>query len=128
MSSRPDDSPGPGAERFDYVIVGAGAAGAILANRLCADGKTTVCLLEAGPPDWHPFLHIPPGFIRMLFNPGFTRPFRTEATAWTNGRRIPVPQGGTLGGSSAINGLVYNRGLAADCHHRARLPNTGRSD
>lgn len=125
MSAPPHDSPPPGAERFDYVIVGAGAAGAILANRLCADGKTTVCLLEAGPPDWHPFLHIPAGFIKMLFNPGFTWPFQTEATAWTNGRRIPVPQGRTLGGSSAINGLVYNRGLAADYDHWARLGNTG---
>jgi len=113
------------AGRFDYVVVGAGAAGAILANRLSAQGRYSVCLLEAGPPDWHPFLHIPAGFIKTLFNPAFTWPFQTEATPWTNGRRIPVPQGRTLGGSTAINGLVYNRGLASDYDRWAELGNAG---
>lgn len=112
-------------DRFDYVVVGAGAAGAILANRLSADGKTTVCLLESGPSDWHPFLHIPAGFIKTLFNPAFTWPYATEAGPMTNGRRIPVPQGRTLGGSTSVNGLVYNRGQHADFDGWAALGNTG---
>lgn len=90
-------------EVFDYVVVGAGAAGAILANRQSADGKTTVCLLEAGPADWHPWLHIPAGFIKVLFNPAFTWQFSSEPDAQTLHRRVPLPQGRPLGGSSAIN-------------------------
>lgn len=112
-------------DHFDYVIVGSGAAGAILANRLTEDGKTTVCLLEAGPSDWHPFLHIPAGFIKTLFNPAFTWQFQTEAGPMTNGRRIPVPQGRTLGGSTSVNGLVYNRGQHADFDGWAALGNDG---
>jgi len=112
-------------DHFDYVIVGSGAAGAILANRLSEDGKTTVCLLEAGPSDWHPFLHIPAGFIKTLFNPAFTWQFQTEAGPMTNGRRIPVPQGRTLGGSTSVNGLVYNRGQHADFDGWAALGNDG---
>lgn len=112
-------------DRFDYVIVGAGAAGAIIANRLSENGKYSVCLLESGPSDWHPFLHIPAGFIKTLFNPAFTWQFKTEASAMTNGRRIPVPQGRTLGGSTSVNGLVYNRGQHADFDNWAALGNTG---
>ncbi len=112
-------------EAFDYVIVGSGAAGAILANRLTEDGKTTVCLLEAGPADWHPFLHIPAGFIKVLFNPAFTWQFSSEPNALTYGRRIPLPQGRTLGGSTSINGLVYNRGQRQDYDEWAALGNRG---
>jgi len=111
-------------ESFDYVIVGAGAAGAILANRLSA-GSSTVCLLEAGPRDWHPFLHIPAGFIKVIFNPAYAWQFMTEPTDLTGGRRIPVPQGKVLGGSSSINGLVYNRGQRDDYDHWAGLGNPG---
>jgi len=111
-------------ESFDYVIVGAGAAGAILANRLSADGST-VCLLEAGPSDWHPFLHIPAGFIKVVFNPTYAWQFTTEPTELTAGRRIPIPQGRVLGGSSSINGLVYNRGQHQDYDHWADLGNPG---
>lgn len=110
--------------RFDYVIVGAGAAGAILANRLSADGST-VCLLEAGPPDWSPYLHIPAGFIKAVFNPKYAWQFSSEPTDLTNGRRIPIPQGRTLGGSTSINGLVYNRGQHSDFDHWASLGNEG---
>ena len=113
------------ADVFDYVIVGGGAAGAILANRLTEDGRTTVCLLEAGPADWHPFLHIPAGFIKVLFNPAMTWPFSSEPTELTNGRRIPLPQGRTLGGSTSINGLVYNRGQREDYDGWAELGNKG---
>ncbi len=112
-------------ETFDYVIVGAGAAGAILANRLSEDGKSTVCLLEAGPADWHPFIHIPAGFIKTLFNPAVTWQFQTEPTEQTAGRRIPIPQGRVLGGSTSINGLVYNRGQRADFDQWAQLGNVG---
>lgn len=114
-----------GSEAFDYVIVGGGAAGAILASRLTEDGKSTVCLLEAGPSDWHPFLHIPAGFIKVLFNPAFTWQFSSEPTPQTNGRRIPLPQGRTLGGSTSINGLVYNRGQREDFDEWAALGNGG---
>lgn len=113
-----------GADRFDYVIVGSGAAGAVLANRLGATGAS-VCVLEAGPPDRSPFLHIPAGFIKAIFNPKYAWQFSTEGTAQTNGRRIPIPQGRTLGGSTSINGLVYNRGQAADYDHWAELGNPG---
>lgn len=102
------------APQFDFVVVGAGAAGAILADRLSEDGRHTVCLLEAGPRDWHPYLHIPAGFIKVLFDPAFTWTFSSEPTHWTEGRRIPLPQGRTLGGSTSINGLVYNRGQPDD--------------
>jgi choline dehydrogenase len=114
-----------GSEAFDYVIVGGGAAGAILASRLTEDANTTVCLLEAGPADWHPFLHIPAGFIKVLFDPAFTWQFSSEPNPLTNGRRIPLPQGRTLGGSTSINGLVYNRGQREDYDEWAALGNSG---
>ncbi len=112
------------ADRYDYVIVGAGAAGAILANRLSAQGAT-VCVLEAGPPDHSPWLHIPAGFIKAVFNKKYAWQFSSEPTDLTNGRRVPIPQGRTLGGSTSINGLVYNRGQAADYDHWASLGNPG---
>ena len=110
---------------FDYVIVGAGAAGCLLAHRLTADAGVTVCLLESGPSDWHPYLHIPAGFVKKIFDPSVTWPFTTEPTEQTNGRRIPVPQGRTLGGSTSINGLVYNRGQAQDFDDWAAAGNPG---
>src|SRR5580698_930332 len=102
---------------FDYVIVGAGAAGSVLANRLTEDAGVTVCVLECGPPDRHPYIHVPAGFIKMLFNPTYTWQFTTEPGEGTAGRRIPTTQGRTLGGSSSINGMVYNRGQKADFDH-----------
>ena len=112
-------------ETFDYVIVGAGAAGAILAHRLSEDRRATVCLLEAGGSDWHPWLHIPAGFIKVLFNPAYTWQFSSEPHEQTSGRRVPLPQGRVLGGSSSINGLVYNRGQREDYDHWATLGNRG---
>ena len=111
--------------QFDYVIVGAGAAGCILANRLSADGQSTVCLLEAGPPDRNIYLHIPAGFIKAVSNPLYTWQFKTEPGEGSGGRRISVIQGRTLGGSTAINGLNYNRGQAADYDGWANVGNPG---
>lgn len=112
-------------DQFDYVIVGSGAAGAILANRLTEDGDATVCLLESGPADWHPYLHIPAGFIKAVFNPAFAWQFQSEPNELTKGRRIPLPQGRVLGGSTSINGLIYNRGQRSDYDHWAALGNRG---
>ncbi len=112
-------------QTFDYVIVGAGAAGAILAHRLSEDRQASVCLLEAGPGDWHPWLHIPAGFIKVLFNPAFTWQFSSEPHEQTLGRRVPLPQGRVLGGSSSVNGLVYNRGQREDYDSWAALGNAG---
>jgi choline dehydrogenase len=113
------------ADEFDYVIVGAGAAGSVLANRLTEDRGVTVCVLESGPPDRHPYIHIPAGFMKMLFNPSFTWQFTTEPGEGTAGRRIPTTQGRTLGGSSSINGMVYNRGQKADFDQWAQRGNRG---
>lgn len=112
-------------DTFDYVIVGSGAAGAILAARLGEDPTLSICVLEAGPRDWHPWLHVPAGFIKVLFNPDFTWQFSSEPTDWTGGRRVPLPQGRTAGGSTAINGLVYNRGQAEDYDGWAAQGNPG---
>jgi choline dehydrogenase len=110
---------------FDYVIVGAGAAGSVLANRLTEDGATTVCVLEAGPPDRNPWIHIPAGFIKTLFDAACTWQFRTEPTENTAGRPIATTQGRVLGGSSSINGMVYNRGQPSDLDSWAQRGNRG---
>lgn len=109
---------------FDYVIVGAGSAGSVLANRLCEDGAS-VCVLESGPRDRHPYIHIPAGFIKILSNPKYTWQFKTEAGEPLGGRQIAIPQGRTLGGSSSVNGLVYNRGQRDDYDNWAARGNNG---
>lgn len=113
------------AEIFDYVIVGAGTAGCLLAERLTENPATTVCLIEAGPRDLHPFIHLPAGYIKMLFNPAYTWRFTTEPSPGSGGRRIATTQGRMLGGSSSLNGLVYNRGQAADFDSWAQRGNRG---
>ena len=110
---------------FDYIIVGAGSSGCVLANRLSADGKNSVCLLEAGPPDWNPFIHIPAGFIKTLINPNVNWLFKSEPSWGTDGRVIDIPRGKTLGGSSSINGMVFNRGQNLDFDTWAQKGNRG---
>jgi choline dehydrogenase len=110
---------------FDYIVVGAGSAGCILANRLTTDGQSTVCLLEAGPRDWHPYIHIPAGFIKTLTNPSVNWLYEAEPSHWTAGRPIGVPRGKTLGGSSSINGHIYNRGQRMDFNTWAQKGNRG---
>ncbi len=98
----------------DYVIVGAGSAGCVLADRLSADGQHSVLLLEAGPPDTYPWIHIPIGYAKTMFNPRVNWCFHTEPESGMNGRRIYWPRGKTLGGSSSINGLISIRGQRDD--------------
>jgi len=99
--------------RADYVIVGAGSAGCVLANRLSADGSRVV-LLEAGPSDYHPMIHIPAGLRALLQHPVFNWNYATEDDPKTGNRSIHWPRGKTLGGSSSINGMLYVRGNPAD--------------
>lgn len=112
-------------DTFDYVIVGAGAAGSILAARLTEDPGVSVCVLEAGPPDRNFFIHLPAGFIKTLVDPSVTWQFSTEPTERTGGRRIKTIQGRTLGGSSSVNGMIYNRGQPADLDSWAQRGNRG---
>jgi choline dehydrogenase len=112
-------------DTFDYVIVGAGTAGCILANRLSEDAGTSVCVLEAGPRDWHPYIHIPAGFIKLFHQPGLNWLYTQEPSEWTGGRRILAPRGKALGGSSSINGHIYNRGQRLDYDGWAQRGNRG---
>jgi choline dehydrogenase len=112
------------ADTFDYIIVGAGSAGSVLANRLSA-GDATVCLLEAGPSDRNPWIHIPAGFTKTLIHPKINWNYESEPSEGTAGRRVYAPRGKTLGGSSSINGHVYNRGQPMDFDTWAQLGNRG---
>ena len=111
-------------DEFDYIIIGAGSAGSVLANRLTA-GDATVCLIEAGPRDRNPFIHIPAGFIKTLTNPHVNWLFQTEPSEGTAGRQIATPRGKTLGGSSSINGHIYNRGQRLDFDTWEQMGNRG---
>lgn len=110
---------------FDYVIIGSGAAGCVLASRLSADGGVTVCLLEAGPPDRNLFIHIPGGFIKVAYNPAYTWPFETEPSEHMAGRRVAITHGRTLGGSTSINGFNCTRGQRQDYDLWAAKGNRG---
>ncbi len=111
---------------FDHIVVGAGTAGCLLANRLSADPARRVLLLEAGPPDNYHWIHIPVGYLYCIGNPRTDWLYQTEPDPGLNGRRLRYPRGKTLGGCSSINGMIYMRGQARDYEHWARL--TGDAD
>ncbi|HXA20964.1 MAG TPA: GMC family oxidoreductase N-terminal domain-containing protein [Acetobacteraceae bacterium] len=111
--------------RADYVIVGAGSAGCVLANRLTEDPGTRVVLIEAGGRDRNPLIHIPAGYMKLLDHPTLTWGFKAEADPGTAGRAIAYPRGRVLGGSSSINGMIYVRGQPEDFDHWAQFGNRG---
>lgn len=110
---------------FDYIIVGAGSAGCVLANRLSEEGRHSVLLLEAGPRDTYPWIHIPIGYAKTMFHPVLNWGFYTEPEPTMNGRKVYWPRGRTLGGSSAINGLIVIRGQREDYDEWAAAGNAG---
>ena len=110
---------------FDYVIVGAGSAGCVLANRLSADPSIRVALVEAGGRDWYPWIHIPVGYFKTMNNPSWDWCLTTEPDPGLNGRSIRWPRGKVLGGSSSINGLLYVRGQPRDYDVWAQMGNKG---
>jgi len=112
-------------QTFDYVIVGAGTAGCVLANRLSADGRHRVLLLEAGGRDNYPWIHVPVGYLFTINNPRTDWCFQTEPEPGLNGRSIGYARGKVLGGSSSINAMIYMRGQRSDYDHWAALGNRG---
>ena len=116
MSADPD---------VDYIVVGAGSAGCVLAARLSEDPATRVLLLEAGPPDRSIWIHLPIGYGKTMWDKRVNWCYSTDPDPNMNGRRIYWPRGKTLGGSSSINGLIYIRGQREDFDHWAALGNEG---
>jgi choline dehydrogenase len=106
---------------FDHIIVGAGTAGCLLANRLSADPKVSVLLLEAGGDDSYPWIHIPVGYLYCIGNPRTDWCLNTEPVQGLNGRALRYPRGKVLGGCSSINGMIYMRGQARDYDHWATV-------
>jgi choline dehydrogenase len=110
---------------FDYVIIGAGTAGCVLAARLSEDPRTRVCLLEAGGPARHPFIHVPALVGPAIMHRGLTWGLSTQPQTALNNRRIPLPRGRVIGGSGSINGMAYHRGHPRDYDDWAAAGNTG---
>ena len=110
---------------YDYIIVGAGSAGCVLANRLSEDAGKKVLLLEAGGKDDSFWINIPVGFSKLLNNPKYNWNFATQPEPNVKGRSIPIPRGKTLGGSSSINGMLYVRGNPLDYDTWSQFGNRG---
>ena len=112
-------------ENFDFIILGAGSAGCVLANRLSKNPNNKVLLLEAGGKDNNPWIHIPVGYFKTMHNPNTDWCYRTEPDKSMNNISIRYPRGKTLGGSSSINGLLYIRGQHRDYDLWRQSGNTG---
>lgn len=112
-------------KQFDYIVIGSGTAGSVVAARLSESGKHSVCVLEAGPPDRNPFIHIPAGVMYTLKNPKINWLYTASGSEGTAGREITQPRGKTLGGSGSINGHIYSRGHRMDFDSWAQKGNHG---